>query len=195
MRISTGRISGIMLLSNCIQLHSKYRAPEVHRSCAVARQLDLGGFGLKRYFGITLGGLQKKTIMLVLMILLITVAVFAGISIYQNRMLVRIVGETRNEQQQAISQVSQDTMHQILTGTLVTSTTLRADLADSDFSEIVNNAYERAEQILLENIDKLHEIAAYLIKHEKMGEEDFEKVMNGTYVEPVEIDDDDEDEE
>ncbi len=61
--------------------------------------------------------------------------------------------------------------------------------------EIVNNAYERAEQILLENIDKLHEIAAYLIKHEKMGEEDFEKVMNGTYVEPVEIDDDDEDEE
>ncbi len=61
--------------------------------------------------------------------------------------------------------------------------------------EIVNNAYERAEQILLENIDKLHEIAAYLIKHEKMGEEDFEKVMNGTYVEPVEVDDDDEDEE
>ena len=155
MRISTGRISGIMLLSNCIQLHSKYRAPEVHRSCAVARQLDLGGFGLKRYFGITLGGLQKKTIMLVLMILLITVAVFAGISIYQNRMLVRIVGETRNEQQQAISQVSQDTMHQILTGTLVTSTTLRADLADSDFSEIVNNAYmlQTMAQGLLENRD------------------------------------------
>lgn len=54
---------------------------------------------------------------------------------------------------------------------------------------IVNNAYERAEQLLRENIDKLHEIAAYLIKHEKMGAEDFEKVMNGTYVEPIEVED------
>lgn len=55
--------------------------------------------------------------------------------------------------------------------------------------EIVNNAYDRAETILKDNIDKLHEIAAYLIKHEKMGGEDFEAVMNGTYVEPVEAED------
>lgn len=40
-----------------------------------------------------------------------------------------------------------------------------------------------------DNIDKLHEVAAYLIKHEKMGGEDFEAVMNGTYVEPVEAED------
>lgn len=52
--------------------------------------------------------------------------------------------------------------------------------------KIVNDAYARAETVLSENIDKLHEIAAYLIKHEKMGSEDFEAVMNGTYVEPVE---------
>lgn len=55
--------------------------------------------------------------------------------------------------------------------------------------EIVNNAYDRAETILKDNIDKLHEVAAYLIKHEKMGGEDFEAVMNGTYVEPVEPED------
>ena len=52
--------------------------------------------------------------------------------------------------------------------------------------EIVNNAYDRAETILKDNIDKLHEVAAYLIKHEKMGGDDFEAVMNGTYVELVE---------
>jgi len=52
--------------------------------------------------------------------------------------------------------------------------------------KIVNDAYSRAEQLLSENIDKLHEIAAYLIKHEKMGSADFEAVMNGTYVEPAE---------
>ncbi len=58
---------------------------------------------------------------------------------------------------------------------------------------IVNDAYEKAEKILSENIDKLHEIAAYLIKHEKMGSEDFEAVMRGTYVEPEEVEDPDDD--
>ena len=51
--------------------------------------------------------------------------------------------------------------------------------------KIVNSAYEKAEQILSANVDKLHEIAAYLMKYEKMGGEDFEKIMNGTYVEPA----------
>ena len=60
--------------------------------------------------------------------------------------------------------------------------------------QIVNDAYDRAEKILSENIDKLHEIAAYLIKHEKMGSEDFEAVMNGTYVEPIEVEDSDDSE-
>lgn len=61
--------------------------------------------------------------------------------------------------------------------------------------QIVNDAYDRAEKILSENIDKLHEIAAYLIKHENMGSEDFEAVMNGTYVEPIEVEESDESEE
>ncbi len=58
---------------------------------------------------------------------------------------------------------------------------------------IVNDAYDKAEKILGENIDKLHDIAAYLIKHEKMGSEDFEAIMNGTYVEPEEVEEPDED--
>ena len=53
--------------------------------------------------------------------------------------------------------------------------------------DIVNKAYDEATDILKTNIDKLHDIAAYLIKHEKMGSEDFTAVMNGTYVEPEEV--------
>lgn len=60
--------------------------------------------------------------------------------------------------------------------------------------QIVNEAYGSAEKLLTENIDKLHEIAAYLIKHEKMHSEDFEAVMNGTYVEPEESEELDEEE-
>ena len=48
--------------------------------------------------------------------------------------------------------------------------------------DIVKKAYTEAEKLLSENIDKLHEIAKYLIKKEKMHTEDFEAVMNGTFV-------------
>ena len=110
---------------------------------------------MRKVLGITFGGLQKKTVTLVLVMLLIMLAVFAGVSHYQNRMLVGVVGETRDGQQEAISQVSEDTMHQMLEGSLVSSTSLRADLEDSEFSEIVNNVYmlQTMAQGLLESRD------------------------------------------
>ena len=54
--------------------------------------------------------------------------------------------------------------------------------------DMINKAYGDATKILSENMDKLHDIAKYLIKHEKMGSEDFTAVMNGTYKEPEEVD-------
>ncbi len=51
---------------------------------------------------------------------------------------------------------------------------------------IVKGAYKKAEAIISANMDKLHETAGYLIRHEKMSGEDFEAVMNGTFVEAPE---------
>ena len=53
--------------------------------------------------------------------------------------------------------------------------------------DMVNKAYGDATKILSDNMDKLHDIAKYLIKHEKMGSEDFTAVMNGTYKEHEEV--------
>lgn len=53
--------------------------------------------------------------------------------------------------------------------------------------DMVNKAYGDATKILSDNMDKLNDIAKYLIKHEKMGSEDFTAVMNGTYKEPEEV--------
>ncbi|WP_443715505.1 ATP-dependent zinc metalloprotease FtsH [Ruminococcus bromii] len=53
--------------------------------------------------------------------------------------------------------------------------------------DMINKAYGDATKILSDNMDKLHDIAKYLIKHEKMGSEDFTAVMNGTYKEPEEV--------
>ena len=96
---------------------------------------------MKKISGFLFGGLKKKTLFLVLGMLLITVVIVAFASAYQNRMLISIVGETRVEQQKAISQTSEETMHQVIAGTLVNSTALQARIADNDFAEIVNDTY------------------------------------------------------
>ena len=36
-------------------------------------------------------------------------------------------------------------------------------------------------------MDKLHEVAAYLIKHEKMSGEVFDQIMTDTFVEETEV--------
>ncbi len=57
---------------------------------------------------------------------------------------------------------------------------------DAEVHSIIADAYKKTEDILNAHMDKLHETAAYLIKHEKMSGEVFEQIMDGTYVEPIE---------
>ena len=54
-----------------------------------------------------------------------------------------------------------------------------ASLIDSEIKRIVTEAYNEAERLLRENIDKLHFIAEYLVKNESMDGEQFAAVMNG----------------
>ena len=112
---------------------------------------------MNRVLGKFLGGIKKKTVFLVLSILVLLGIVVSAISAYQNRMLISIVGETRIEQQQAISQTSKETMHQVIANTLVSSTALQAEVADNDFHEIVNDIYmlRTMAQELIERKDRL----------------------------------------
>ncbi|MBQ9642638.1 MAG: SpoIIE family protein phosphatase [Lachnospiraceae bacterium] len=112
---------------------------------------------MKKLFGIRPGGLQRKITLLVLTVLIATVLVLMGISEFQSRMLTRIVGETRIQQQEAISKVSEETMDQTMQGALVNSTKLQANIADSDFTEIVNDTYmlQSMAQGLIENRNSL----------------------------------------
>lgn len=61
-----------------------------------------------------------------------------------------------------------------------------ASAIDEEIYDIITNAYKKTEQILSDNMDKLHEVAHYLMKHEKMSGEDFDAMMNGTFVYPAE---------
>ena len=57
---------------------------------------------------------------------------------------------------------------------------------DEEVHRIISGAYRKTEDILNAHMSKLHETAAYLIKHEKMSGDTFAAVMAGTYVEPEE---------
>lgn len=57
-----------------------------------------------------------------------------------------------------------------------------AAIIDAEVLSLVKEGYNKAEEILKKYMDKLHEVAKYLIKYEKMDGETFEKVMEGTFV-------------
>lgn len=50
---------------------------------------------------------------------------------------------------------------------------------DSEMRAIIHSAYDRAQEILAEHKDQLTRVAEYLIEHEKINGEQFEKLMNG----------------
>lgn len=54
-----------------------------------------------------------------------------------------------------------------------------ASKIDDEIKKIIEKAYNRAEEILKEHINKLHFIAGYLFRSEIMDEGQFEAVMNG----------------
>ena len=59
---------------------------------------------------------------------------------------------------------------------------------DAEVQRIVAEGYKRTEDILNKYMDKLHEVAAYLIANEKMSGEDFDAMMKGTFVPKAEAD-------
>ncbi len=55
-----------------------------------------------------------------------------------------------------------------------------ASQIDKEVEKIVQVAYDRAKQILIENIDKLHNVAKALMKYETLDKDQFESAYNGT---------------
>lgn len=86
-------------------------------------------------FGLTLGGLQQKILNLVLIFMLALMAVFAGVWFYQSANLNTVVGDASSEQQKSIEKVSDDTMHQVIDGSMTKTNALQAYIADDMFSD------------------------------------------------------------
>ncbi len=52
-----------------------------------------------------------------------------------------------------------------------------ASIIDSETKKIIDRAYERAENILREHIDKLHVVAGILLEKEKIDGEEFARIF------------------
>ncbi len=50
---------------------------------------------------------------------------------------------------------------------------------DKEASNYISNCYKKAEQILTDNMDKMHQIAARLMEKETMEADEFERIMKG----------------
>ena len=110
--------------------------------------------------GMTFGGLQKKMVRLVMLVLCLAIGALAVVSFFQDRMLIRLVEGTRIEQQQAISGTSKETMSQVLEDSFVRMTGVEAENADHEFSEVVNDItmLQSMAEELLRNRDSLEPV-------------------------------------
>ena len=94
---------------------------------------------MKKIMGMTFGGLQKKMVRLVMLVLCLAIGALTVVSFFQDKMLIRLVEDTRIEQQQAISGISKETMSQVLEDSFVRMTGVEAENADHEFSEVVTD--------------------------------------------------------
>lgn len=56
---------------------------------------------------------------------------------------------------------------------------------DKEVSDIITTGYDKTEEILKNNIGRLHEVAKFLISNEKMSGDEFKKVMEGASAEEL----------
>ena len=53
-----------------------------------------------------------------------------------------------------------------------------AAIIDEETKKIVDTGYNRAKQILSDNVDKLHQVAGILLEKEKIESDEFEKIFS-----------------
>ncbi len=56
---------------------------------------------------------------------------------------------------------------------------------DEEVKSIIEKAYSDCKAIIQENSEKMHILANYLLKHEKIDGADFERLMKGENIEPA----------
>ena len=127
---------------------------------------------MKKLFGITIGGLQHKILNLVLIVTVLLAGLFALVSYFSANKLDKVVNKAREEQQQAITNISQSTMNSVMNTSMTGTTVLEAEIADDVFSEVSTDlkTLNTMATAIFENRDSLEPIPVPLPDPGKQGE-------------------------
>lgn len=119
---------------------------------------------MKKILGLTFGGLQQKLFNLVLILLLLMIGVFGAVSAYQSKKLTAVVNEASTKQQEAIVNVSGDTMKQVIDKSMTKTNALQAYISDDMFSDIKTDVatLQSLATSLFEQMDSLEPCPVYL---------------------------------
>ena len=88
---------------------------------------------MRKVMNLVIGGIQHKVFNLVLVTIILLVGAYTAITVYQYNNLSKVVGESGEEQMQAISDISSQTMHAVVENATSESTMLQAVAADEYF--------------------------------------------------------------
>ena len=92
---------------------------------------------MKKVKNIVIGGIQQKIFNLVLITVLLMMAAYTAVVIYQSQNLSVLAKETNDLQKQSITKLSQATMDSVLDASMTESTQLQAQITDKFFNELV----------------------------------------------------------
>ena len=93
---------------------------------------------MRKFKNITLGGIQQKIFNLVLIMLVLVMAAYSVMIVFQMKHLNTLVTETNELQKEAIASISQETMDAVISESLGTQTQMQAYIADDLFSDTAN---------------------------------------------------------
>ena len=91
---------------------------------------------MKTFKNLVIGGIENKVVNLILITIIVISAAFIGMSLYQNKMLEDVNAETIGKQQQALTDITNGIMNDIVDQSMDQTTELKAQMADEVFHNL-----------------------------------------------------------
>ena len=105
---------------------------------------------MKKFKNLVVGGIQQKVFNLVLVTILLLIAAYTAVIVYQSSSLKKLTAETNLRQKEAIAEISETTMDAVVADSLTSKAEMAAMLADDLFVRLSSTV-----QILADNAENL----------------------------------------
>ena len=105
---------------------------------------------MKKFKNLVIGGIQQKVFNLVLVTILLLIAAYTAVIVYQSSSLKKLTAETNLRQKEAIAEISETTMDAVVADSLTSKAEMAAMLADDLFVRLSSTV-----KILADNAENL----------------------------------------